>query len=167
VRAWVLGIVHNSAIDALRRMRIEDVRTCHDERLAELIPTHELTETEVVRRRDARQVRDALRGLPPAQRQVIELAYFGGLTHRRIAELLDLPTGTVKGRIRLGLEKMSAVLAPEVEPRFPQLAAVESVSEVIPARAGGPDRPGSGRDSRRADRGRRIGTEASDARQSA
>jgi RNA polymerase sigma-70 factor, ECF subfamily len=51
-------------------------------------------------------VRGALETLPAEQRRTIELAYFGGFTHSQIAELLDEPIGTVKGRMRLGLEKM-------------------------------------------------------------
>ena len=50
------------------------------------------------------------RTLPDDQRQVIELAYFGGLSHTQIAEVLDLPPGTVKGRMRLGLSKMRSAL---------------------------------------------------------
>ncbi|MCW2969805.1 MAG: polymerase, sigma-24 subunit, subfamily, partial [Solirubrobacterales bacterium] len=49
--------------------------------------------------------------LPSEQRQVIELAYFGGFTHTEIAEMLELPVGTVKGRMRLGLTKMRLALA--------------------------------------------------------
>jgi RNA polymerase sigma-70 factor (ECF subfamily) len=55
-------------------------------------------------------VRSALDELPPDQRQVIELAYFGGLSHSQIAEMLELPPGTVKGRMRLGLTKMRQAL---------------------------------------------------------
>ena len=58
------------------------------------------------RRDEAREVRSALGELPSEQTQVIELAYFGGFTHTEIAAMLDLPIGTVKGRMRLGLEKM-------------------------------------------------------------
>ncbi|MDQ4083648.1 MAG: ECF-type sigma factor, partial [Actinomycetota bacterium] len=52
------------------------------------------------------QVREALRGLPSEQLKVLELAYFSGYTHVEIADLLDLPLGTVKGRMRLGLKKI-------------------------------------------------------------
>ena len=51
-------------------------------------------------------MREALRGLPPEQLKVLELAYFSGYTHKEIAELLGLSLGTVKGRMRLGLKKM-------------------------------------------------------------
>ena len=53
---------------------------------------------------------EALQDLPPDQRQVIELAYFGGFTHTQIAQMLELPAGTVKGRLRLGLTKMRVAL---------------------------------------------------------
>jgi RNA polymerase sigma-70 factor, ECF subfamily len=52
------------------------------------------------------QVREALRILPPEQLKVLELGYFSGYTHVEIADLLDLPLGTVKGRMRLGLQKV-------------------------------------------------------------
>src|SRR5215216_4558302 len=52
------------------------------------------------------QVREALRALPPEQLKVLELTYFSGYTHTEIAKLLDLPLGTVKGRMRLGLKKI-------------------------------------------------------------
>ena len=52
-------------------------------------------------------LRQALVSLPPDQRQVVELAYYGGYTHTEIATMLDTPIGTVKGRMRLGLRKMA------------------------------------------------------------
>jgi RNA polymerase sigma-70 factor (ECF subfamily) len=70
------------------------------------MPAAERTEVEVERRDEARQVRSALGELPTEQRQVIELAYFGGFSHTQIAEMLKLPAGTVKGRMRLGLTKL-------------------------------------------------------------
>ena len=61
-------------------------------------------------REEAREIRAALGGLPADQRRVIELAYFGGFTHSEIADMLDLPSGTVKGRMRLGLAKLRLAL---------------------------------------------------------
>ena len=55
-------------------------------------------------------IRGALEELPPDQRQVIELAYFGGFSHSQIATMLELPAGTVKGRMRLGLTKLRLAL---------------------------------------------------------
>ncbi len=63
------------------------------------------------RREEQRRVRAAIETLPDAQVRVIELAYFGGFTHNQIAEMLDEPVGTVKGRMRLGLDKLRRELA--------------------------------------------------------
>jgi len=110
VRAWVLGVVRNRAIDAFRREAAKTASDVGEQAVVERIPAPELTEREVERRDDARQVHDALKGLPPDQRQVIELAFFGGFSHTQIAEMLKLPAGTVKGRMRLGLTKLRFAL---------------------------------------------------------
>ena len=110
VRTWVLGIVHNRAIDALRRSVVHDRRRASDEGIEERFEAKERTEVEVARRDEAREVREALTTLPPEQCKVIELAYFGGFTHTEIASMLETPIGTIKGRMRLGLEKMRAQL---------------------------------------------------------
>jgi RNA polymerase sigma-70 factor (ECF subfamily) len=116
VRTWVLSVVRNRAIDAFRRESAKGSRDVSEEGIAERMAAPELTDTEVERRDEARQVRKALVELPPDQRQVIELAYFGGFTHSQIADMLELPSGTVKGRMRLGLTKMRLALgdSPEV-----------------------------------------------------
>jgi RNA polymerase sigma-70 factor (ECF subfamily) len=106
VRSWVLSVVHNRAVDALRRLGAKAGLDVPDDGMAERLPAAETTDAEVERRDEAHQVRTALDELPPDQRQVIELAYFGGFTHTQIAEMLNLPPGTVKGRMRLGLTKM-------------------------------------------------------------
>jgi RNA polymerase sigma-70 factor (ECF subfamily) len=74
------------------------------------MPAPEDTAGQVQSREDADEVRTALGELPTEQRQVIELAYFGGFTHTQIASMLQLPAGTVKGRMRLGLTKLRMVL---------------------------------------------------------
>jgi RNA polymerase sigma-70 factor, ECF subfamily len=106
VRSWVLSVVHNRTIDVFRRDVSGERREVHEEGAAERVPSGELTESEVERRDDAQRVRRALDELPSDQRRVIELAYFGGFTHSQIAEMLKLPAGTVKGRMRLGLAKL-------------------------------------------------------------
>jgi RNA polymerase sigma-70 factor (ECF subfamily) len=110
VRTWVLGIVHHRAIDALRRATVHDRRRAGDEGIEERFEARERTEAEAARREEAGIVRSALSALPADQVQVIELAYFGGFTHTEIAEILDAPVGTIKGRMRLGLKKMRAQL---------------------------------------------------------
>ena len=113
VRSWILRVVHNSAVDAFRRESAKQSRNVHDDRLAERLPATELTDVEVERREDADRVRGAMLTLPEDQRQVIELAYFASFTHAEIAEILALPAGTVKGRMRLGLTKLRIALGSE------------------------------------------------------
>ncbi len=111
VRTWVLGIVHNRAIDALRKSIVHERRRDTLEIVEERYESKERTDVEAARREEARSVRSALDTLPEDQRRTIELAYFGGFSHSQIAELVDEPIGTVKGRMRLGLEKMRRQLA--------------------------------------------------------
>jgi RNA polymerase sigma-70 factor, ECF subfamily len=110
VRTWVLGIVHHRAIDALRRATVHDRRRAGDEGIEERFEAPERTDVQAARREEAGTVRHALESLPADQSQVIELAYFGGFTHTEIADMLDAPVGTVKGRMRLGLRKMRSQL---------------------------------------------------------
>lgn len=112
VRTWTLGIVRNRAIDALRRDASRPQRPAFDPaELLERRPSEEQTEGEALRRETARQVRGAVSGLPEEQSRVIQLAFFGGFSHSEIAEMLGMPLGTVKGRMRLGMEKIRAQLA--------------------------------------------------------
>jgi len=113
VRTWVLGIVHNRAIDALRRSVVHERRRASDEGIEERFEARERTEVEAARREEANTIRGMLDTLPEEQSRVIELAYFGGFTHAEIAEMLGAPIGTVKGRMRLGLEKLRGQLAPQ------------------------------------------------------
>jgi RNA polymerase sigma-70 factor (ECF subfamily) len=112
VRSWTLGIVRNRAIDALRRQSGKAPKlTFDDEAVLEQRPSEEFTDDKVIERDSARQVRGALGELPAEQSKVIELAYFGGFSHSEIAEMLGMPLGTVKGRMRLGIEKIRNRLA--------------------------------------------------------
>ncbi|MFL5875875.1 MAG: RNA polymerase sigma factor [Solirubrobacteraceae bacterium] len=113
VRTWVLGIVHNRAIDALRRTVVQERRRASDEGIEERFEARERTEVEAARREEASTIRGMIQTLPDEQSRVIELAYFGGFTHSEIAEMLGAPIGTVKGRMRLGLEKLRGQLAPQ------------------------------------------------------
>jgi RNA polymerase sigma-70 factor, ECF subfamily len=106
VRTWLLGIVHHRTIDALRRNLVHERRRVSAEGIEEREAAAERTDDEVVRREQAATARAALGEIPGDQRQVIELAYYGGFTHSEIAEMLKLPVGTVKGRMRLGLAKL-------------------------------------------------------------
>jgi RNA polymerase sigma-70 factor, ECF subfamily len=106
VRSWVLSVVRNRAIDAFRRDAAHVGRDVGDDGIEEWIAGPDRTDVEVERRDEAQHVRGALSELPADQRRVLELAYFGGFSHSQIAEMLEIPMGTVKGRMRLGLTKM-------------------------------------------------------------
>jgi RNA polymerase sigma-70 factor, ECF subfamily len=112
VRAWTLGIVRNRAIDLLRKEsgRSPQLATGGGE-LLERSAAEELTDSEALRRETAREVRGAIEDLPDDQSHVIRLAYYGGFSHSEIAEMLNQPLGTVKGRMRLAMEKIRATLA--------------------------------------------------------
>ncbi|MBV9310017.1 MAG: sigma-70 family RNA polymerase sigma factor [Solirubrobacterales bacterium] len=110
VRSWLLGIVHNSAIDRMRRSSVHERRRASSEGIEERLEAPERTDEEVVDREQAKAVRSALATLPEEQRRVIELAYFDGLTHTQIATTLEQPVGTIKGRMRLGLLKLQSRL---------------------------------------------------------
>lgn len=112
VRSWLLGIVHNSAIDRLRQSHAHDRRRTSSDGIEDRLEAPERTDLEVQQREQVTEVHTALQALPPEQRRVIELAYFDGLTHSQIASRLELPVGTIKGRMRLGLTKLAGLLAP-------------------------------------------------------
>jgi RNA polymerase sigma-70 factor (ECF subfamily) len=112
VRSWTLSIVRNRAIDALRSKAGKAPKlTFDDDAILESQASDELTETEAMRHETATEVRGALEQLPGDQSKVIELAYFGGFSQSEIAAMLNVPLGTIKGRMRLGLEKIRGQLA--------------------------------------------------------
>jgi len=106
VRNWMLSILHNRGVDRLRTLgamsRRQDaleqmeLRRPDEPDAAELAISHALAGT----------VRDELRDLPSEQSEVLRLAYYGGFTHQEISQMLQLPLGTVKSRMRLGLERL-------------------------------------------------------------
>ena len=106
VQAWALSIVRNRSIDAIRG----DAR--HDQRRS-AIEGHEGelrmpgdVENEAIGHASVKDLRALLAALPEQQREVIALAYYGELSHTEIAEHLEVPLGTVKGRMRLGLTRL-------------------------------------------------------------
>jgi RNA polymerase sigma-70 factor, ECF subfamily len=112
VRSWLLSVVRNRAIDFLRsRAGKAPKLTFDDDAVLEQRPAAERTEDEALQRETAAEIQGALGKLPGEQSKVIELAYFGGFSHSEIARILGLPMGTVKGRMRLGLEKIRGELA--------------------------------------------------------
>lgn len=106
-RTWLLALVRNRAIDVLRartRRPITQMDEGFDRADGTDVPAQ--AEASV----DGAMAREALEDLPPDQREVIELAYFGGLSHSEIATHLATPLGTVKGRIRLALDRLRVSL---------------------------------------------------------
>lgn len=105
-QAWSMSIVRCAAINrvrydaAIRRPRLsaEGVDAAN--------PHAEAVVDRAIRGSDAHELRSALARLPDAQAKVISLAFYGELSHSEIAQQLNLPAGTVKGRMRLGLEKL-------------------------------------------------------------
>jgi RNA polymerase sigma-70 factor (ECF subfamily) len=104
VKTWIMSITHHRAIDLIRRRRATAAIPEGD------APGDAFTAPDVwpdvVRAVDAEAVRGAMGTLPAAQREAIELAYFGGLTQTEIAERTGAPLGTVKSRVRLGLVQL-------------------------------------------------------------
>ncbi len=113
VRNWILRIVHNRAVDALRRGGVRDRHAFHEEGAVERVAGSEDIEEQILDRERSEEVMGALGVLPKEQSRVLELAYFGGFTHTEIASMLQMPVGTVKGRMRLGLAKLRLTMAAE------------------------------------------------------
>lgn len=116
VAAWLVTLVRSRAIDWLRsrRGRGRELEDSLPEAggLPDGRPSPEVITIEAGR---ARAVRSALAELPPEQRRAVELAYFSGMSHREIAERIELPLGTVKTRIRLGMLRLRELLGPYAE----------------------------------------------------
>jgi RNA polymerase sigma-70 factor (ECF subfamily) len=115
VAAYLLTCVRHRAIDVRRKSSMDVGRLAPPEALASL-KAPEDTAGQVARQLEAERVRALLELLPDAQREVITLAFYGGLSHSEIATQLKVPSGTVKGRMRLGLHKLRERLEREASP---------------------------------------------------
>jgi len=109
-RAWLLSTVHHRAVDAIRREEAQRRRGRSEafERVVEDVAESVVEEADAVRSRDS--VRAALREISPDQRQVLEMMYFEGKTQSQVAQELDIPLGTVKGRTLLGMRRLRGML---------------------------------------------------------
>jgi RNA polymerase sigma-70 factor, ECF subfamily len=113
LKSWLMTIVRNAAIDRRRgRFRHEATEQNIDDHAWRLESDDVWGDVE--RNLTGEAVREALDVLPDTQREVIQLAYFGGLSQSEIAERTGLPLGTIKSRARLGLRKLHEVLQPAV-----------------------------------------------------
>ena len=116
VESWAFTVVRNRALDAIRRHARHDHHRDHLGGSIDIFPCLEPgAQEQALADDEAARLRELLLELPAAQREVITLAYFAGLTHAEIAQRLDLPLGTIKGRMRLGFDKLRehAVASPE------------------------------------------------------
>jgi RNA polymerase sigma-70 factor (ECF subfamily) len=113
--SWLLTITHHRAIDELRRRRSQPEVDGLQEQLAAMEDTDADPSKSLTQVEEREVVRQALVQLPEAQRRPIELAYYGGLTQVEIAQLLSEPLGTIKTRMRLGMQKLRVLLAGEQE----------------------------------------------------
>ena len=112
VKGWLQAIIRNRAIDKLRSSAHRDTQCTQLEDVSEQdlsSPQPEMWE-QVWEHERAVSIRQALAQLPPEQSQVIQLNYFDGYTHTEIAKQLHISLGTVKGRMRLGLQKIKRFL---------------------------------------------------------
>jgi RNA polymerase sigma-70 factor (ECF subfamily) len=115
----MLAIVHHRAVDAVRRRRPTG-QTEADAPLPAALVVPDIW-GEVRQRLDAAVVRDALARLAPLQREALELAYFKGLTQQEIAARTGAPLGTVKSRVRLGLEALRTEIEAMERAPYPAL----------------------------------------------
>jgi RNA polymerase sigma-70 factor (ECF subfamily) len=110
---WLTRIARNHAIDVLRRRaaRSDQYAVQWEEIHSEIPQQHPEESAELSMRRE--RIQNALAQLPSDQKQVVMLAYFGGYTQNQIAKMLKQPLGTVKTRVRLGLQKLRDILHDE------------------------------------------------------
>ncbi|HRA46920.1 MAG TPA: sigma-70 family RNA polymerase sigma factor [Thermomicrobiales bacterium] len=109
IKTWLLTIVHNRAIDRIRAAKSRG--TMVEIEAADYSGVASDPWDGVVDEIDGADVRAAVAELPDDQRAAVEMAYFQGLTHQEIADQTGTPLGTIKGRLRLGLKKLSSSLA--------------------------------------------------------
>jgi RNA polymerase sigma-70 factor (ECF subfamily) len=112
VKSWLMGMVHHRAVDSVRREESQR-RRAESAQANDVVVVEDLADAvveELGLPQERRAVREALEGLPPEQRQIIELMYFGGFSQSAIAERLGLPLGTVKSRTLLGMRRLRTAL---------------------------------------------------------
>ena len=113
VKTWLVSIARNRAIDILRmrRSRVDGNSAMWADGELETLSLYDTPEQDVTERDMHNRVRAEIARLPEEQRTVLELAYLGGLSHREIAEQLQQPLGTVKGRIRIAMRTLQEKFA--------------------------------------------------------
>lgn len=117
LRAYLGTLAHRRAVDHVRR---EEARKRRETKTsgADVLPLPGVDDAALTTLTSER-VRRAVNTLPPAQRQALELAYFKGHTYRQVADVLGIPEGTAKSRLRLALQRVGEALQPEVNEQWP------------------------------------------------
>jgi RNA polymerase sigma-70 factor (ECF subfamily) len=115
LRAFLGTLTHRRSVDLIRReeaRRRRETKTSLEPRVTNAV------DDDALRTVTAERVRAVVAQLPPAQREALKLAYFDGHTYRQVAEVLGIPEGTAKSRLRLGLQRIAELLHPEVSEQW-------------------------------------------------
>ncbi len=109
--SWLTGIAHNQAIDEMRRRKVRPSASENDDDAMDTVLDDGPAPLDLaLQSLERRRIVDALKGIPADQRRAIEMAYFEGLTQQEISDKLGQPLGTIKTRMRLGMQKLKALL---------------------------------------------------------
>ena len=108
--SWLSGIAHHHAIDELRRRRVRPSAAEDETAAAEVMDDGPVPYERAVQTMEHQQIVHALQCIPVEQRHPIEMAYFEGLTQQEISDKLEQPLGTIKTRMRLGMQKLKTLL---------------------------------------------------------
>ena len=112
VRSWLLTVVHHRAIDRVRATTRHHAGIAGGQEAAELVPSRDDTESRALQRLDGERMRGLVAGLPAEQRRAIGLSFYSGYSYSEVAGILGVPVGTVKSRMRRGLEGLRRSLEP-------------------------------------------------------
>ena len=136
-QGWAMSIVRNRAIDLNRRRAAKRRPPAGDYDCDRAPSAARSPDEEAIARGERQALAATLRRLPEGQARVIVLAFFGGLTHTEIAEELALPLGTVKGRMRMGLQKLRTNIEQVRAPKIGDASAAPDALSVRNPRAAG------------------------------
>jgi RNA polymerase sigma factor (sigma-70 family) len=115
VSTWLMSVTHHKSIDVLRREAPRRMRLASEQALLEVAVSGPGPDEEAWMRLRAERTRDSLKTLPPEQRELLLLAYYGGYSQSEIAGLTGLPLGTVKSRTLTAMRKLRVTLGGSVD----------------------------------------------------
>jgi RNA polymerase sigma factor (sigma-70 family) len=115
VSTWLMSVTHHKSIDVLRREAPRRKRLASEQALLEVAVSGPGPDEQAWMRLRAERTRESLKTLPPEQRELLLLAYYGGYTQTEIAGLTGLPLGTVKSRTLTAMRKLRVVLGGSVD----------------------------------------------------